>query len=154
MKGNEKIIEALNNLLAEELTAINQYMVHSEMCHNWGYNKLHKSIEARAFKEMKHAEILIERILFLEGMPIVSNLMNIHIGTDVEKQFQGDLHLEHNAVKMYNDSIKLATELSDNGTSDFLQQILNDEEEHVDEIETQLEQISQMGLQNYLSDQI
>ena len=154
MKGNEQIIIALNNLLAEELTAVNQYMVHSEMCDNWGYEKLHKSIEKRAINEMKHAEMLIGRILFLDGIPIVSHLKEMHIGADVEKQFQNDLHLENDAVNSYNLSIKLAAELADNGTRDFLQEILNDEEDHVDEIETQLEQIKQIGLQNYLGEQI
>ncbi|HLP60106.1 MAG TPA: bacterioferritin [Candidatus Deferrimicrobium sp.] len=154
MKGNEQIIAALNNLLAEELTAVNQYMVHSEMCHNWGYEKLHKSIEKRAINEMKHAEMLIGRILFLEGIPIVSHLKDMHIGEDVQKQFQNDLHLENDAVNSYNHSIKLATELIDNGTRDFLQEILNDEEAHVDELETHLEQIEQIGLQNYLGEQL
>jgi bacterioferritin len=154
MKGNEKILATLNDLLADELTAINQYMVHSEMCEDWGYGKLHKLVEKRAIDEMKHAEKLIGRILFLEGSPVVSNLKKINIGADVEKQYKNDLDAELDAIKAYNDSIKLASEVGDNGTRDFLQSILNDEEEHLDWLETQLEQIKQIGLQNYLVEQM
>lgn len=154
MKGHEKIIITLNGLLADELTAINQYMVHSEMCDNWGYGKLHKSVEKRAIEEMKHAEKLIGRILFLDGIPLVSELKRIQIGADVERQFQNDWNAENDAIKSYNDAIKLATELVDNGTRDFLQTILNDEEAHLDWIETQIEQIKQIGIQNYLVEQM
>jgi bacterioferritin len=154
MKGNEKILATLNDLLADELTAINQYMVHSEMCEDWGYGKLHKLVEKRAIDEMKHAEKLIGRILFLEGIPVVSNLKKINIGADVEKQYENDLDAELGAIKAYNDAIKLASEVGDNGTRDFLQSILNDEEEHLDWLETQLEQIKQIGLQNYLVEQM
>lgn len=153
MKGNDAVIQKLNDLLAEELTAINQYMVHSEMCENWNYEKLHKVIEKRAFKEMKHAEQLIERILFLDGRPVVSNLMQIKIGGDVEAQVKNDLGLEEGADKMYNDAIKLATEVGDNGTRDLLTEILKDEENHIDELEAHLSQIEQMGIQNFLSTQ-
>jgi bacterioferritin len=134
MKGNEKIIARLNDLLADELTAINQYMVHSEMCDDWGYEKLHKSVEKRAIDEMKHAEKLIGRILFLEGTPVVSKLNKIDIGGD--------------------DSIKLATEVGDNGTRELLESILKDEEDHIDWLESQLDQIKQMGIQNYLVEQM
>ena len=154
MKGNEKIIATLNDLLADELTAINQYMVHSEICDDWGYEKLHKTVEKRAIDEMKHAEKLIGRILFLEGMPVVSNLKGIHIGPDVEAQYKNDWNAEIEAIKAYNTAIKLAAELGDNGTRDFLQTILNDEEAHLDWIETQLEQIKQIGIQNYLVEQM
>jgi bacterioferritin len=154
MKGNEKIIEALNMRLAEELTAINQYMVHSEMCDNWNYERLHGTIEKRAIDEMKHAEKLIARILFLEGRPIVSELNKIHIGADVEKQHQHDWDAEADAIKGYNDSIRLATELGDNGTKELLEQILSEEEDHIDWIEAQQDQIKQMGIQNYLVEQI
>ena len=154
MKGNEKILEKLNDLLADELTAINQYMVHSEMCADWGYERLHKAIEKRAIDEMKHAEKLIGRILFLEGRPIVSDLKKIHIGAEVEAQFKNDWDAENGAIKSYNDGIRLAAEVGDNGTRDFLQSILNDEEAHIDWLEIQLDQIAQMGIQNYLVEQV
>lgn len=154
MKGNDKLIEVLNDLLADELSAINQYMVHSEMCANWGYERLHEAIEKRAVQEMKHAEMHIERILFLEGTPIVSNLKDIRIGADIERQLRNDLDAEAAAVKSYNDGIQLAVEVSDNGTRDLLETILKDEEEHLDWLEMQLDQIDQMGLQNYLVEQI
>ena len=154
MKGNDKLIEVLNDLLADELSAINQYMVHSEMCANWGYERLHEAIEKRAVQEMKHAEMHIERILFLEGTPIVSNLKDIHIGANIERQLRNDLDAEAAAVKSYNDGIQLAVEVGDNGTRDLLETILKDEEEHLDWLEMQLDQIDQMGLQNYLVEQI
>jgi bacterioferritin len=153
MKGQQAIIGTLNGLLADELTAINQYMVHSEMCADWGYAKLHEAVEKRAITEMRHAERLIERILFLEGKPTVSELKKISIGADVEAQFRNDLAAEMVAVVGYNAGVKQAAELVDNGTRDLLQSILNDEEAHVDWLEAQLEQIAQMGIQNYLSEQ-
>ena len=154
MKGQEKIIEQLNLRLAEELTAINQYMVHAEMCDNWNYERLHKMIEKRAIDEMKHAEKLIARILFLEGRPIVSNLNKIHIGAEVPKMHENDRHAEESAIQGYNESIQLAVELGDNGTRELLESILKDEEGHIDLIEAQIDQISQMGIQNYLVEQI
>ena len=154
MKGNEKVIEALNKRLAEELTAINQYMVHSEMCDNWNYARLHGAIEKRAIQEMKHAEKLIARILFLDGRPIVSELNKMHIGAEVEKMHKNDWDAEADAIKNYNDSIRLAVEVGDNGTKDLLEAILGDEEEHIDWIEAQQDQIKQMGIQNYLVEQI
>ena len=154
MKGNEQIIDKLNFLLADELTAISQYMVHSEMCADWGYEKLHEAVEKRAIGEMGHAEKLIGRIIFLEGKPIVSNLNPMHIGADVEAQLHNDLAAEHGAVKAYNDGVKLAVKLEDNGTRAILESILGDEEDHTDWIETQIEQIAQMGLQNYLVEQM
>lgn len=154
MKGNKKIIECLNALLADELTAINQYMVHSEMCANWGYERLHEAAEKRAITEMKHAEKLIERIIFLEGMPIVSKLNEIKIGSDVKAQFESDLAAEQMAVKAYNEGIELAVEVGDNGTRALLESILSDEEDHVDWLEAQLDQIKQMGIQNYLTEQV
>jgi len=153
MKGDEKLVQTLNSLLADELTAINQYMVHSEMCANWGYEKLHKHFEARAITEMIHAEKLIGRILFLEGMPIVSELKNISIGTDVPKQLANDHLAEEGAIKAYNDAIRLAQEVSDNATKDMLQAILNDEDKHMDGIEELQDQIDQMGVQIFLSTQ-
>ena len=154
MKGNQKILETLNSLLADELTAINQYMVQSEMCADWGYEKLHEAIEKRAIDEMKHAEKLIGRIIFLEGKPVVSNLNKINIGATVDAQHKNDHEAEDMAIKAYNDGIKLAVEVGDNGTRDLLEEILEDEEEHIDWIESQLDQIEQMGLQVYLGEQL
>jgi len=154
MKGNPKLIEALNSLLSDELTAINQYMVHSEMCANWGYEKLHKLIEKRAITEMKHAERLIARILFLEGIPIVSNLKTMHIGSDIPKQLENDHAAEDGAVKAYNEAIKLAGDVNDFATRDMLEHILNDEDQHINEIEELQDQISQMTLSVFLSTQV
>lgn len=154
MKGNKKVIDKLNALLADELTAINQYVVHSEMCANWGYERLHEMIEQRAIEEMKHAEKLIERIIFFEDVPVVSNLNKIHIGSNVEAQHNNDWAAEEMAVKAYNESIRLAVEAGDNGTRELLESILKDEENHIDWLEAQLDQIKQMGIQNYLVEQI
>ena len=154
MKGNGQILEALNALLADELTAINQYMVHSEMCANWGYQRLHAAVEKRAIVEMKHAEKLIERILFLEGRPIVNKLNQIAIGSEVAAQLENDLLAEQAAVKAYNEGVRLAVEVGDNGTRALLESILTDEEEHVDWLEAQLDQIQQMGIQNYLVENV
>ncbi len=154
MKGNPKLIETLNSLLADELTAINQYMVHSEMCANWGYEKLHKLIEKRAITEMKHAERLIARILFLEGIPIVSNLREMHIGKDVPKQLENDHTAEEGAIKAYNEAIKLAGEVNDFATREMLEEILKDEDQHIDEIEELQDQIAQMTLPVFLSTQV
>jgi bacterioferritin len=153
MKGNDKILTTLNALLAEELTAINQYMVHSEMCADWGYGRLHEAVEKRAIQEMGHAEKLIGRIIFLEGTPTVNRLNAMHIGADVNAQLEHDLASEHGAVKVYNDAVRAAVELGDNGTRDLLESILGDEEDHVDWLESQLDQIAQMGLPNYLQAQ-
>ena len=154
MKGNQKILETLNTLLADELTAISQYMVQSEMCADWGYEKLHEAIEKRAIDEMKHAEKLIGRIIFLEGKPIVSNLNKINIGETVDVQHKNDHEAEEGAIKAYNDTIRLAVEVGDNGSRDLFEEILEDEEEHIDWIESQLDQIKQMGLQIYLAEQL
>jgi bacterioferritin len=154
MKGNPKIIERLNALLADELTATNQYIVHSEMCANWGYEKLHKLVEKRAIDEMKHAEKLIARILFLEGLPVVSNLNKIHIGAEVPAQLTNDQSAELGAVQAYNDGIRLAVEIGDNGTRELFESILTDEEDHIDWLEAQLDQIKQMGVQIYLVEHI
>ncbi len=154
MKGDAKVIKALNEALAEELTGINQYMVHSEMCENWGYEKLHKAIEKQAIDEMRHAEWLIARVLFLEGVPIVSKLNAIRIGKTVEQMIKNDLESEYSAVKMYNDSIKVAVSVGDNGSRDLLTKILKDEEDHVDWAEAQQDQIKQMGIETYLVNQV
>jgi len=150
MKGNELVLKTLNDLLADELTAINQYMVHAEMCDNWGYAGLAEVIEKRAITEMKHAEKHIARILFLEGKPTVSVLNKINIGADVLTQLKNDHAAEVVAINGYNKGIKQAAELGDNGTREMLQGILVDEEAHIDWIEAQLDQIDQMGIQLYL----
>jgi len=154
MKGNAKLIATLNSLLADELTAINQYMVHSEMNDNWGFGKLHQTIEKRAITEMKHAEKLIGRILFLEGMPIVSELKKIMIGEDVPKQLANDHAAEAGAVAAYNAAIILAGEVNDYATRDILQTILNDEDAHIDEIEELQDQVKQMTLPVFLTTQV
>ena len=151
MKGNAKLIARLNDLLAEELTAINQYMVHSEMCDNWGYEKLHKAFEKKAIDEMHHAEWLIGRILFLEGVPEVSKLNPMHIGKVVPDMLKNDGQSELAAIHSYNEGITLAHEVKDQGTVELLMRILKDEEGHRDWEESQLDQITQMGLENYLS---
>ena len=154
MKGNVKMIAKLNELLAEELTAVNQYMVHAEMCENWGYKKLHEMSEKRAISEMKHAETLIARILFLDGLPTVSKYNKIRIGADVEGQHKNDVGAEYTAVKSYNEGIALARKVEDGGTRKILDSILKDEEDHVDLLEAQLAQIQQMGVKIYLTEQI
>ena len=154
MKGDPKLIKTLNALLADELTAINQYMVHSEMCDNWGYDKLHKAIEKRAIDEMKHAEKLIGRILFLEGLPIVSDLKKLYIGAEIPKMFDSDHKAEEGAIKSYNDAIILAGSLKDYATREILESILKDEDAHIDAIEEVQDQIGQMGLQIFLTTQV
>jgi bacterioferritin len=153
MKGNLKLIPVLNSLLADELTAINQYMVHAEMCENWGYGKLHEAIRRQAFDEMKHAEWLIERIIFFEGIPTVSKLNQIKIGKNVPEMVKNDNDDELSAVHAYNEAIQLAREVADQGTVDLLTKILKMEEGHVDWAEKQTAQIEQMGLENYLNNQ-
>jgi len=153
MKGNEKLITVLNSLLADELTAINQYMVHSEMCENWGYSKLHMAIRKQAMDEMKHAEWLIERIIFLDGAPTVSKLNAIKIGKTVMEMISNDNGDELDAVKAYNSAIQTGREVDDQGTVELLTKILKMEEGHVDWAEMQRAQIEQMGMENYLVNQ-
>jgi len=153
MKGNEKLLTVLNSLLADELTAINQYMVHSEMCENWGYGKLHLAIRKQAMDEMHHAEWLIERIIFFDGAPTVSKLNAMKIGKTVSEMINNDNGDELDAVHAYNEAIKLAREVDDQGTVDLLTRILKMEEGHVDWAEIQRAQIKQMGLENYLVNQ-
>lgn len=154
MKGDDAVIAMLNEALSEELTAINQYIVHAEMCENWGYEALHDAIQKQAIDEMHHVEWLIARVLFLEGIPIVSKLHDIHIGTTVADIVGNDLGGEYAAVKMYNAGIALAEKNGDVGTRDLLTRILKMEEDHVDWGEAQRDQIGQMGLSNYLAQQI
>ena len=154
MKGNDKVLDLLNHLLADELTAVSQYMVHSSMCSNWGYEKLHQAIEKRAVDEMKHAEILIDRILFLEGAPVVNNLNKMIIGSKVEVQLKNDQESEVGAIQAYNAGIRLTTEAGDNGSGELFKSILRDEERHLDWLDAQLDQIDQMGIQNYLVEKV
>ncbi len=154
MKGDQKIIETLNSLLARELTVVSQYMVHAEICDNWGYDKLHESIQKRAITEMKHAELLIGRIIFLEGIPIVSELEKMHIGSDVPKMFANDHEAELDAVKRYNEGILVCGDAKDFATREILEHILNEEDDHVDSIEEVQDQIAQMGLQVFLSTRV
>ncbi|HOP75991.1 MAG TPA: bacterioferritin, partial [Thermogutta sp.] len=150
MKGDEKILKTLNELLKDELTAIVQYVVHAEMCADWGYERLHEAIEKRSRQEMKHAESLIERIIFLEGTPIVSQVGDVHVGPDVQTQLQSDLNAEMGAIQAYNKAIQLAMDLNDSVTRDLLESIAKDEDDHINWIEEQLAQIEQMGLPMYL----
>ncbi len=154
MKGNEQVIQKLNNLLADELTAISQYMVHAEMCDDWGYTVLAEAVEQRSIQEMKHAETLIGRILFLEGRPIVSKLHPMQIGEDVPAQLSNDQKAEEDAIQAYNQAISEIVALGDQGTAEILKSILKDEEAHLDWLETQLGQIEQLGLPTYLAQQL
>jgi len=151
MKGNEKLLPVLNALLADELTAISQYMVHSEICHNWGYENLHQAIEKQAIDEMHHAEWLIQRILFLQGKPVVSKLNSLLLGDTVQDIIGNDQEAELAAVGAYNSAIHLSHELEDQATSQLLTDILKMEEGHVHWAEVQRAQIEQMGLESFLS---
>lgn len=154
MKGDPRLIDTLNDLLRGELAAINQYIVHAEMCEDWGYEKLSKTVKARSIAEMIHAERLIERILFLEGTPIVSKLDKICIGAQVPEQLANDHASEQQTIKNYNEAIILAGEVKDYATRDILVDILNDEDAHIDEIEELQDQIDQMNLANFLTTQV
>jgi bacterioferritin len=153
VQGNRDVIARLNEALQEELTAINQYFVHAEMCHNWGYHRLGNYIRKQSIGEMKHAEELIERILFLDGVPAMQPLP-LTIGQDVRAQLQKDLALEVKAVGMYNDSVKIARDAGDNASRELFERLLKDEEEHVDFLEAQLHQVKELGYERYLSQQI
>ena len=153
MEGNKKLLLVLNSLLADELTAVNQYMVHSEMCENWGYGELHAAIRKQAIDEMKHAEWLIERILFFDGSPTVSKLNPIKIGKTVPEMISNDKADELKAIVAYNEGISLAREVNDQGSVDLLTKILKMEEGHEDWAEIQQAQIEQMGIENYLINQ-
>jgi bacterioferritin len=154
MKGNEELVKTLNSLLADELAAINQYMVHAEMCEDWGYEKLHSHFEKRSIDEMKHAEKLIGRILFLEGIPIVSELKGIKIGKDIPKQLVNDHRSEEIAIAAYNDAIKLAGDVKDFATREILEGILKDEDAHIDKIEELQDQIEHMTLPVFLTTKV
>ena len=154
MKGNPKVIAELNAALKEELTAINQYFLHAEMCENWKYDKLGDFIKKQSIDEMKHAEALIERILFLDGTPNLTELMHLNVGQTVRQQIENDLKLEVGAVAMYNASIKLAREEGDNISAQLFEKLLKDEEGHADWLESQLHLIEEVGYERYLSQQM
>lgn len=154
MKGDKKVIEILNQVLTAELTAINQYFVHAEMCENWGYTRLQRVIRKHSIGEMKHAEEVIERVLFLEGVPNVQRLGKINIGETVEEQLRVDLALEMDALPRLNKGIEICREVDDNGSRLLFEEILHEEEEHVDWLEAQIDQVAQMGIQNYLAQQV
>ena len=153
MKGDIKVIEQLNRALREELTAINQYFLHAEMCENWGYSKLSKYIKKQSIDEMKHAEKLMERILFLDATPSMEPLA-LTIGRNVKAMIESDLKLEIDAVAMYNEAVKIATEQKDHGSRDLFVRLLKDEEEHVDWLEAQTHQIAELGYERYLTMQM
>jgi bacterioferritin len=154
MQGNARVIAELNAALKEELTAINQYFLHAEMCENWKYNKLGDYIKKQSIDEMRHAEALIERILFLDGAPTLTELMQISVGQNVREQLESDLKLEIGAVAQYNAAIKLSAEAGDNASRELFERLLKDEESHVDWLEAQLHQIKEIGYERYLSQQI
>ncbi len=154
MKGDPKVIAFLNQVLKAELTAINQYFLHAEMCDNWGYYKLGKKVKKESIEEMVHAEKCMERILYLDGTPNMSDYFKINIGNTVEQQFKNDLQLEVEAVKRLNDGIKLCAAQGDNASKTLAETILNDEEHHIDWLEAQLHAISEMGIANYLAQQM
>ena len=154
MKGNAKLIESLNEILTGELTAINQYFIHAKMCDNWGYDRLAHKNREESISEMKHADDLIERILFLEGVPNMQRLEKVRVGEKVSEQLQLDLKLEQVAIPRFNKTIELAVEVGDNTTRELLEDMLKSEEEHVNWLEAQLELIKQVGEQNYLAQQI
>lgn len=154
MKGNQKIIDKLNTYLSDELTGIMQYIVQAEMCENWGYKKLHTDLMNRAKEEMKHTEMLIGRILFLEGKPVVGKIGKVSIGESVGEFLKNDFDGEQNAVNGYNEGIALASQLKDNGTKELLEKILLDEEKHTDDLETEITQMDQLGVENFLVEQM
>ena len=154
MKGNDQILQLLNDLLTNELTAINQYFVHAKMCENWGYERLAHKIREESIDEMKHADQLISRILFLEGVPNLQKLNKLRVGETVKEQLESDLQLEYAAITYLNQGIAAARSIGDNATEDLFTRILVSEEEHTDWLETQLVLIRQVGEQNYLTQQI
>jgi bacterioferritin len=154
MKGNEKIIELLNDLLTSELTAINQYFLHARLCQHWGFQKLWAKLRAESIDEMKHADLLIDRILYLDGLPNVQRYNKVNVGENVPEMFRLDLEIENHSVKTYNDGAELCRSLNDHGTRELLERILIDSEAHQEWIETQLDLIRKIGAENYLAQQI
>jgi len=154
MRGNEEVLKALNEALSEELTAINQYFLHAEMCESWGYSKISALIRKESIDEMKHAETLIERILFLEGSPNMTEYHKLNIGRTVPEMIANDMSLENSAVDMYNKLIGVCVRENDHGTAELLKQILKDEEVHIDQLEEQDQLIKDIGVENYLAMQL
>jgi bacterioferritin len=154
MQGDPQVIEVLNEVLTAELTAVNQYFIHAMLCRNWRYERLAKHSRDESIEEMKHAQLLIERILYLDGQPNMQRYMKINVGSTIPDQHQYDLSLERDAVARLNRGIELCREKGDNGSRMLLEKILGEEEEHIDWLEAQLQQIQDVGLQNYLSEQI
>jgi bacterioferritin len=154
MKGNDEVIQVLQDVLCAELTAINQYFIHARMCENWGYKRLAEHSRKESIEEMKHAQLLIDRILYFDGAPNMQKYMKINVGQNVPEQHKLDLQVEYEAVARLNPGIELARARGDNGTRALLEQILRDEEEHIDWLEAQLHQIAEMGADNYLAQQI
>jgi len=154
MKGDAKVIAVLNQVLKAELTAINQYFLHAEMCENWGYERLAKHTRKESIEEMHHAEKLMEHILFLDGTPNMSDYFKINIGQNVKAQMENDLQVEYDAVKRLNEGIGVCVKAGDNGSRELLEGILTDEEEHIDYLEAQLHSIQEMGIENYLAQQL
>jgi bacterioferritin len=154
MRGNEKVIAQLNAALSSELTAIVQYMTQSEMCQNWGYKRLGQRTKARAIEEMKHAEGLIERVIFLDEVPSVDVALKPQLGRNVQQQLEVNLKDEHDAVRQYNQAVKVCVEAGDEGSRVLFEQMIKDEERHVDYLEAQLHSIEEMGIANYLAEQL
>jgi bacterioferritin len=154
MKGNKEIVTLLNDVLTAELTAVNQYFLHARLCHHWGYDKLYDRVRKESIEEMKHADELIDRILYLEGLPNVQRYGKVNVGQTVPEQFKLDLEVEYEAVKRFNDGIEACRASGDNGTREMLERMLREEEAHVDWLETQQETIKQIGVERYLSEQL
>jgi len=154
VKGDPKVIAVLSQVLKAELTAINQYFLHAEMCENWGYQRMAKQVRKESIEEMQHAEILMERILYLDGTPNMSDYFKINIGQTIKEQLQNDVNLEYDAVKRLNTGIETCVKLGDNGSRELLEKILKDEEHHIDWLEGQLHAIKEMGIENYLAQQL
>ena len=154
MKGNDQVIDVLNEVLTGELTAVNQYFIHAKMCGNWGYKRLHKHIRNESIDEMRHAETLIDRILYLDGVPNLQRYWKLQVGQTVKEQLNADLGVEKKAIELLNRGIELARAQGDNASRELLEKILVSEEEHVDWLETQIELVDKLGLQNYLQSQL
>lgn len=154
MKGDKQVVDLLNELLAHEITSVNQYFLHARMCENWGYERLWKKVRAESIDEMKHADALVERILYLEGLPNLQKLNKVSVGETVPEQLKLDLELERHAVEVLNRGIELCRRVSDNGSAELLEHTLEDEEDHANWLEAQLAQLEQVGVQNYLAQQV
>ena len=154
MKGDKQVIALLNDVLTAELTAVNQYFLHARLCHHWGYERLYEKVRKESIEEMKHADVLIDRILFLEGLPNLQRYNKVNVGQTVPEQLQLDLQVEYDAIKRLNDGIEACRSAGDAGTREILEHMLREEEEHADWLETQQEAIKQIGLERYLAEQL